>query len=166
MRSILILRNREWALRKKLPVAVEIRRLKNQVVLHDLPRCRILMHSFNINALSNQECLVRYLFTREDVGFISRLIPWELSLYEFGRMRTGRRHYCIYPVEATAIMPRRMATASRWVDVQFEFVKHSACLTEIFYHTLELFHSKFGEGIMTWPHNNRKESILLLKVRI
>jgi DDE superfamily endonuclease len=38
------------------------------------------------------------------------------------------------------------------VDVQFEFGKHSACITEIFYHTLELFHSKFGERILTWPH--------------
>jgi hypothetical protein len=115
-----------------LAVAVEIRRLKNQVVLHDLARCRILMYSFNINALSDQECRVRYRFTREDVGLISRLIPWELSLDEFGRMRTGRRRSCIDPVEATAIMLRRMATASRWVDVQFEFGKHSACLTEIF----------------------------------
>jgi hypothetical protein len=68
-------------------------------------------------------------------------------------MRTGRRRYCIDPVEATAIMLRRMATASHCVDVQFEFGKHSACLTDIFYHTLELFHSKFGERIMTWRHN-------------
>jgi hypothetical protein len=111
------------------------------------------MHSFNINAVSDQECLVRYLFTTEDVGFISRLIPWELSLDKFGRLRTGRRRYCIYPVEATAIMLRRKVTAPRLVEVQFEFGKHSACLTEIFYHTLELFHSKFGERIMTWPHN-------------
>jgi hypothetical protein len=110
IRTVLILRNREWTLRTRLAVAVEIQRLKNQVVLHDLARCRILMHSFNINALSDQECLLRYLFTREDVGFISRLILWELSLDEFGRMRTGRRRYCIDPVEATAIMLRRMAT--------------------------------------------------------
>jgi DDE superfamily endonuclease len=50
-----------------------------------------------------------------------------------------------------------MATASRWVDVQFEFGNHSACLTEIFYHTLDLFHSKFGERIMRWPHNKIKK---------
>jgi DDE superfamily endonuclease len=33
-----------------------------------------------------------------------------------------------------------------------EFGNHSACLTEIFYHSLELFHSKFGERIMRWPY--------------
>jgi hypothetical protein len=143
MCTILILRNREWTLPTRLAVAVEIRCLKNHVVLHDLERCHILMHSFNINALSDQERLLRYRFTREDVGFISLLIPWEFSLDEFGRMRTGRRRYCIDPVEATDIMLRRMATDSRWVDVQFEFEKYRACLTEIFYHTLELFHSSF-----------------------
>jgi hypothetical protein len=70
----------------------------------------------------------------------------------FGRMRTGRRRYCIDPVDETVIMLRKMVTASRRADVQFEFGKHSACLTEIVYHTLELFHSKVGERIMTWPH--------------
>jgi DDE superfamily endonuclease len=30
-------------------------------------------------------------------------------------------------------------------------LKHSACLAEIFYHALELFYSKFGTLIRTWP---------------
>jgi hypothetical protein len=153
MRMFIILRNREWTIETRLAVAGEIRRLKHQIELQDLARCRISTHSYNINALSDQECLLRYRFTRKDVGFISRLIPWELTRDEFGRMRTGRRRYRIDPVEATAIMLRRMATASRWVDVQVEFGKHSACLTEIFYHTLELFYLKFGERIMMWPQN-------------
>jgi hypothetical protein len=78
----------------------------------------------------------------------SGLIPWENYLDYHGRMRTRRRRYRIDPVEATAIFLRRLATVSRWVDVQDEFGKHSACLTEIFYHTIELFYSKFCEHML------------------
>jgi hypothetical protein len=53
-------------------------------------------------------------------------------------------------METTAILLRRLSTVSRWVDLQEEFGKHSACLTEIFYHTLELFHSKFSPLVTTW----------------
>jgi hypothetical protein len=49
------------------------------------------------------------------------------------------------------ILLRRLSSPSRWVDLQTEFGKRSACLTEIFYHTLELFYSKFGPVIQTWP---------------
>jgi hypothetical protein len=76
---------------------------------------------------------------RKDDGFISELIPWDQCLDEYGRMRTARRRSRIDPMEATSIFLRRLSTVARWVDVQEEFGKHTACLTEIFYHTLELF---------------------------
>jgi hypothetical protein len=109
------------------------------------------MSSFNINALSDEECLVKYRFTENDIGFISKLIPWDICLDHRGRMRTTRRRYRIHTVVATAILLRRLSTASRWVDVEGEFGKQSACLAEVFYHTLELFNSNFGTLIRTWP---------------
>jgi hypothetical protein len=150
LRMLLVLRGNEWKLRAQLAVAVEIRRLNGQIELQNLARSRVLLSSY-INVLSDQECLMRYRFFRKDVGFISGLIPWESSLHYHGRIRTRRRRYRIDPVEATAIFLPRLATDSRWVDVQDEFGKHSACLTEISYHTIELFNSKFGEHITTWP---------------
>jgi hypothetical protein len=151
LRIFLIRRERDWNLRSQLAVAAEIRRLREQIELQNTMRCRIAMSSFNINVLSDEECLVKYRFTRNDIGFISKLIPWDSCLDHRGRMRTTRRRYRIDTVEATAILLRRLSTVSRWVDVEGEFGKHSACLAEIFYHTLELFHSKFGTLIRTWP---------------
>jgi hypothetical protein len=100
--------------------------------------------AFNINALSGRECLTRYRFKRHDVGFISDLFPWETSLDPQGKMRTMRRRYRVDPVEATAIFLRRLATPSRWVDLQQEFGKHTAALSKLFYHALDLFKQSLG----------------------
>jgi hypothetical protein len=47
-------------------------------------------------------------------------------------MRTSQKRYVEDPVEATAFMLRRLATASRWVDEKSEFGKHRSALSEIF----------------------------------
>jgi hypothetical protein len=58
-------------------VLSELRRLEEQIELHRLARIKIWTSLFNINALSDLQCLQRYLFRRNDVGFIAGLIPWE-----------------------------------------------------------------------------------------
>jgi hypothetical protein len=45
---------------------------------------------------------------------------------------------------------RRFSNVAPSVDVQEEFRKHNVCLTEILYHKLELFHSKFSPLVKTW----------------
>jgi hypothetical protein len=149
----LVPRNYEWTLNCKLVVAIEICRIREQLQLQNAARCRVWASAFNINALSDRECLTRYRFKRQDVGFISDLIPWETSLDPQGKMRTMRRRYRVDPVEATAIFLRRLATPSRWVDLQQEFGKHTAALSELFYHALELFYTKFGSTLRNWPEN-------------
>jgi transposase len=134
--------------------------------LQNTVRCRIAMSFFNINALSNEECLVKNLFIKIYIGFISKLIPVESFLDHCGRMRNTRRRYRIDIVEATAILLRRLSTVSRWVDVEGEFGKHSACLAEIVYHALELFHSKFGTLIRTWPVERLQAQATEYEVRI
>jgi hypothetical protein len=150
LHSFLMLGKSEWSLRLKFTVTGEIRRIQEQMELQNMARCRVLTSSFNINSLSDEECLIKFRFMRKDVGFISELIPWDQCLDGYGRMRTARRRYRIDPMEATAIFLRRLSTVARWVDVQEEFGKHTACLTEIFYHTLELFHSKFSPLVTMW----------------
>jgi hypothetical protein len=101
--------------------------------------------------------LIRYRFKRNDIGFIAGIIPWENGLDVHGKMRTSRRRYYIDQLEATSIMLRRLATPCRWVDLHEEFGKHSSALTEIFYHALELFYSKFSPLVHVWPENIVRE---------
>jgi hypothetical protein len=75
-------------------------------------------------------------------------------------MRASQKRYLLDPVEATAIILRRLATASLWVDVEPEFGKHRSALSEIFYHALELFYSEVGSSLETWP-----ESLVMLRAR-
>jgi hypothetical protein len=87
----LVLRNYEWTLHCKLVVAIEKYRIREQLQLQNAARCRVWASAFNINALSDRECLMQYRVKRQDVGFISDLIPWETSLDPQGKMRTMRR---------------------------------------------------------------------------
>jgi hypothetical protein len=75
-------------------------------------------------------------------------------------MGKSQKRYLVDHVEATAIMLRQLATASRWVYVEPEFGKHRSALFEIFYHALELFYSEFGSSLETWP-----ESLVTLRAR-
>jgi hypothetical protein len=68
-------------------------------------------------------------------------------------MRISQKRYLVDPVEATAIMLRRLATVSRWVDVESEFGKHRSALSETFYHALELFYSEVRSALETWPES-------------
>jgi hypothetical protein len=68
-------------------------------------------------------------------------------------MRCLPRPYRVDPVEATAIFLRGLATPSRWVDLQPEFGKHTAAFSELSYHALELFYTKFGYVLRNWPED-------------
>ena len=113
LQIFLILGKSENGLRVKLAVTAEIRRLQEQIELQKMARCRVLKSSFNINSLSDEECLIKFRFMRKDVGLISELIPWDKCLDEQGKMRTSRRRYHIDPMEATALLLRRLSTVSR-----------------------------------------------------
>jgi DDE superfamily endonuclease len=128
-----------------------LKRLEEQIELQRLARIRIWTSSFNINSLSDLQCLQRYRFRRKDVGFIAGLIPWENGLDPNGKMRTSQKRYLVDPLESTAIMLRRLATPSRWIDLQIEFGKHRSALSEVFYHAMELFYDEFGSSLEKWP---------------
>jgi hypothetical protein len=99
-------------------LARELRRLQEQIELQHVARKRIWASSFNLNTLSDLECLQRYRFKRKDVGFLATLIDWKKGIDSDGKMRTLRKRYLIDPVEATAIMLRRLSTANRLIDLQ------------------------------------------------
>jgi hypothetical protein len=83
--------------------------------------------------------------------FFADLIPWGKRLDHDRRIRTSQKRYLVDPVESTAIMLRRLATASRRVDVESECGEHRSALPEMFYHALQLFYCEFGSSLETWP---------------
>jgi hypothetical protein len=91
----------------------ELRRLREQIELQHLARIKVLSSTFKLNSIGDLQRLQRYRFTRKDVRFLADLIPWGKRLDHEGRMRTSQKRYLVDPVEATAIMLRRLATASR-----------------------------------------------------
>jgi hypothetical protein len=75
----------------------ELKRLVEQIELQWLARIRIWTSSFNINSLSDLQCLQRYRFRRKDVCFIAGLIPWENGLDLNVKMRTSQKRYLVDP---------------------------------------------------------------------
>jgi hypothetical protein len=140
LRAFLGLHYDQWKFPTELVIAKELRRLQEQLRLQSAARIRVWSSSFNISAVSDRDCLVRYRVKRKDIGFIAGIILWENGLDFHGKMRTSRRRYYIDQLEATSILLRKLATLCRWVDLHEEFWKHSSALTEILYHALELFY--------------------------
>jgi DDE superfamily endonuclease len=157
LRAYLRLRYDQWTFPTKLVIAKELRRLQKQLRLQNSARIRVWSSSFNINAVSDSDCLIWYIFKRNDIGFIAGIIPWENGLDFNGKMRTSRRRYYIDQLEASSILLRRLATPCSRVDLHEEFGKHSSALAEIFYHAMELLHSKFSPLVHVWPKNIVRE---------
>jgi hypothetical protein len=89
-------------------IVIELRRLGEQIELQDLARMKVLSSTFNLNSISDLQCLQRYRFTRKDVRILADLIPREKRLVHEGRMGTSQKLYLVDHVEATAIMLRRV----------------------------------------------------------
>jgi DDE superfamily endonuclease len=157
LRAFIGLRYHQWTFPTQLVIAKELRRLQEQMRLQSAARIRVWSSSFKISAVSDRDCLVRYRVKRKDIGFIAGIIPEENGLDFHGKKRTSRRRYYIDQLEETSIVQRRVATPCRWVEVHEEFGKHSSALTEILYHALELFHSKFSPLVHVWRENIVRE---------
>ena len=70
---------------------------------------RIKLMTFNLNAWSDEASLADFRFLRSHVGYLSKI----LKLPEAGFV-TKRCGYKASPVEATAILLRRLASSTRW----------------------------------------------------
>ena len=101
--------------------------------------------SFNINALSDSDCLLRFRFKKEDIGKIESLVQWNGQGAAIAR--TPRRRYLVDPILALCVMLRRLSTPSRWKDIEIEFGKHTSYLDEMFYFTVQKFYGSFSHLI-------------------
>lgn len=87
---------------------------------------------FNINAYSDEDCLVNFRFLRADIPKISKLV-------EFNTPRTIRNRYRMDPIASTCIMLRRISAPARWRDLELVFFMNRSALSEVFWETIERF---------------------------
>lgn len=99
----------------------------------------VLLHRFSLERLDDKQCLLRFRFLKRDIYRELDLWMWPVT-----RDVTKRRRYRTNSVESFCILTRRLATVSRWSDLEVEFGRHAAALSEIFYETLEFFFYTFG----------------------
>lgn len=120
------------ALRNERRERLEVRRLK---LRSRLIQCTV----FNLNALSDQECLENYRFRKADVGRISTLIDWS--------GRSERNLYRCDPITATCFVLHKLGTAARWADLELKYGKFRSQMSEIMWEVVEQFVDKFGYAL-------------------
>eukprot|EP00171_Calliarthron_tuberculosum_P005259 IDg5259t1 len=89
---------------------------------------------FNFNAFSEGESLHQFRFRKEDVLRMCEAVAWPSS-----RTHTERNRYSVSPLLATCVLLRRLASPTRWRDVEVMFGKPAEHLSEIFWEALERF---------------------------
>ncbi|PXF47633.1 hypothetical protein BWQ96_02612 [Gracilariopsis chorda] len=93
---------------------------------------RIRNYTFNINALSEEQCLHDFRFRRNDIGRISRIIGWQLH-------HTSRNRYQCDAVTAACILFKRLSCTHTWYDMEPMFGMRYSHISEIFWDAIEKF---------------------------
>jgi hypothetical protein len=75
LRAFLRLRYDQWTFPTELDIAKGLRRLQEQLCLRGAVQIRVWSSSFNVYAVSDRDCLVRYQFKRKGIGFIVWRLP-------------------------------------------------------------------------------------------
>ena len=113
--------------------------------------------SFNFNGLSDRDCLMHFLFRKEDIIRMIPVVAWPESV-----THTARNGYGMTAILATCILLRRLATPCRWHDLELLFGKHASHLSECFWETLECFMEARGnlvQGPMSSSFISRRAAI-------
>ena len=76
--------------------------------------------SFNLNFISEEECLSNFRFRRAEIGRIALLLGGPGLLI---RQLSSRSRRSFNSIEATCIILRRLASPCRWSDLELMFGK-------------------------------------------
>lgn len=87
---------------------------------------------FNLNALSEHECVSRYRFQKAHMGLIVQAVGWKAGI-------TKRNRYRCDPLTATCVVLRKLAGPIRWYEVEKEFGMRTSHLSEVFWEVTEQF---------------------------
>lgn len=110
----------------------EVRRLK-------LRSRQISGTTFNLNSLSERDCLEDYRFKKQHVAMLSELTSWSCVI--------ERNLYACNPLVATFIFLHRLSSMVRWCDVETRYGMFRSQIFEVFWEVTELFHSKFKHAL-------------------
>ena len=124
------------------PLMRKYRRAQREVALSLDRRCRIGVTSFNLNVFSSQECLSLFRFLPQHLG---RLVDLLAIKVPFPRTRLP-----VPPIGCLAIVLRRLAAPTRWVDLEELFGRIASALCHIFYAIVAMTMEKWGANLTEW----------------
>ena len=108
----------DWAFRQ--PKTTFSLAMKSSHALNDyhysmmrIKRISELDFSFNFNAFTKLDCLHHFRFEKAHIGHLVSVMGWPETT-----LRTERNRYRVNPILATCIVLRRLATPSRWKDLE------------------------------------------------
>jgi len=120
------------------PLMRKYRRAQREVALSLDRRRRIGATAFNLNLFSSQEYLSLFRFLPQHLGRLADLLAINVS---FPRTRLS-----VPPIDCLAIVMRRLAAPTRWVDL-VELYGSASALCHIFYATLPMMMEKWGANL-------------------
>jgi len=137
----LTLRSRDAGCTRGLPLFLlrSVEYVQNEAALLRARRVSVLRFQFSLDAMDDKQCLERFRCTKPHIECIVSFLDWPSTMNS-----TKRRRYSTNAVEAFCILTRLLSTPSRWCDLESEFGRHSASLSEIFYECLEYFYERFS----------------------
>lgn len=110
----------------------EVQRLK-------LRSLHISTVTFNINSLSDRECLEDYRFKKQHIVMLSELIGWSGV--------SERNMYACDNLVSSCVFFHRLSSTIRWSDVETRYGMFRSQLSEVFWEVTELFHGKFEHAL-------------------
>lgn len=139
-------------------VVLAYRRAQREVALRLRRSSRIRGSSFNLNAFSSQECLSQFRFLPHHIGELSEKLHVQVT-FTYPR-------YADTPVECLCIALRRLASPSRWLDMEGMFGRSQSALCTIFFATLESILNDWGHLFLGWRGGFMRQRARLYAERI
>lgn len=122
------------------------------IARHRLRRMHVQTSIFNLNSFSDHQCLVDFRFKREDIGMLCELFDWPGI--------SSRSEYRCNPITAMCVFLHRLATTSRWFDLEKKFGLFTSQLCELFWEHVELCVEKYGKTLEMKPNFFRQRASL------
>lgn len=97
---------------------------------------RVRQMTFNLDSISDHQCLTDYRFTKADIRRIANLVNWPEI--------TTRNQYRCDRLLATCIFLHRSCCTGRWYGVELKFGLFTPQLSEVYWEYAELFLERFG----------------------
>lgn len=97
---------------------------------------------YNVNILSEHQCLQDYRFKISDISYIA-------SLIDFPEVTTHDEYRCD-KMTAIRLSLQRLATTIRWSDVEQEYGLSSSQMSKVFWTIIELFTEDYAGLLDLW----------------